>query len=328
MKILIHEPKERANEIRGLLQQHGINNVEDHWGKETLADHMNGVSVLMTEFASAEVIQAGQPTLKFIQGIYRGVDGIDLEAAKKTGVMVAHTSANIISTAEHTMALILALAKKVVPADKTLRQGKWSYGYYGSRYSVLLHGKVLAIIGLGSIGQAVAYRANAFGMSVIGVRRTALSVPNCEVYSPEHLHKVLRQADIIAVTAALTPQTRGMIGHNEFDVMKPTALFVNTSRGAIVDPVALYRALKDRKITGAAIDVWYNYPKFVNDIETEIVYPAAQPFHELDNIIMTPHRGGFVPEANKAFLQEAADNVARFLQDKEPKGLVDLDAGY
>jgi phosphoglycerate dehydrogenase-like enzyme len=110
--------------------------------------------------------------------------------------------------------------------------------------------------------------------------------------------------------------------------MKPDAILINTSRGRTVDPVALYRALKDNRIAGAGIDVWYNYPAFTQDISQETVLPAPQPFHELTNIVMTPHRGGFVEEASRAFVKEAVENVARFVSGEPPQGLVDLKAGY
>ena len=328
MKVLIHEPHEFAQKIIELLKTHGVTDVQSYWGKETLHEHMQGIEVLMTEFASAEVIQAGLPSLKFIQGIYRGVDGIDLKAADEASIPVAHTGANIIPTAEHTFGLILAVAKKIVPADHNLRKGKWTYGYYGKHYSTLLHGKTLAVIGLGAIGQEVAKRAQAFGMNVIGVRRTGAAIPGYEVYPPDQLHKVLRQADIIVITTALTPETHDMIGPREFELMKADAILINTSRGRTVDPVALYRALKDKRIAGAGIDVWYNYPSFSKDVSQETVLPAPQPFHELSNIVMTPHRGGFVLETNKAFITEAAENVVRFISGKPPQGLVDLKAGY
>ena len=328
MRILIQETPEKAQKLVDLLQAQGLTDLVTHTGRETLAQQMTGVDVLMSGYAPEEVIKAGYPTLKFIQGIYRGVDGIDLKAAKTADIRVGHTGANIISTAEYTMALMLALAKKIVPADKTLKQGKWTYGFFGSHYSLLLEGKTLAIIGLGSIGQAVAERAKAFGMRVIGVRRSGKPHPCCEVYTPDQLHKVLRQADVVVINTALTSETRNMIAANEFDVMKSSALLINTARGATIDPVALYRALKDNTIAGAAIDVWYKYPEFSEFSEQKMVYPALQPFHELDNIIMSPHRGGFVPEANQAFLEEASENVGRFVKGEQPQGLVDLDAGY
>ena len=326
MKILIHEPEPGAGEMKQLLQKQGFDDVITQWGEAGFPAHMKGVEILLTEFAPENVIEAGEPTLKFIQCIYRGVDGIDLNAAKNADVIVSHTGSNIISTAEHTMALILAVAKKILPSDRALRQGNWEYSYYGNEYSVLLHGKTLAIIGLGAIGQEVGVRAKAFGMRVIGIRRSGKSVPFAEVYKPDQLHEVLRQADVIVITTSLTPETKNLLGSKEIAQIKPNCLFINTSRGLTVDPASLYVALKEKRIAGAGIDVWYNYPAFGH--EDERVLPADQPFHELDNVVMTPHRAGFVIEAKNAYYKEAVENVIRFMKGETAHDLIDLDKGY
>jgi phosphoglycerate dehydrogenase-like enzyme len=326
LKILIHEPEPGANEMKQLLQKQGFTDIITQWGEESFSSSMNGVEILLTEFAPESVIKAGEPTLKFIQCIYRGVDGIDLKAAKKGDVMVSHTGSNIISTAEHTLALILAVAKKILPSDQALRQGDWDYSYYGTEYSTLLHGKTLAVIGLGAIGQEVGVRAKAFGMRVIGIRRSGKSLSFAEVFKPDQLHDVLRQADIIVVTTSLTPETTSLFGAKEFEQMKPNALFINTSRGLVVDPDSLYRALKDKRIAGAGIDVWYNYPAFGS--HGERVLPADQPFHTLDNVVMTPHRAGFVVEAKNAYYKEAVENVIRFMKGEPAHDPIDLDKGY
>jgi phosphoglycerate dehydrogenase-like enzyme len=299
------------------------------WGDKTaLTQQIKGATILVTEFASREVIEAGTPTLKFIQSVYRGINGIDLAAAKENNIVVSHTASNLEATAEHCFALMLACAKKIAVADRYLRRNSWAYGYWSKEFSILLQGKTLAVIGLGTIGQALAKRALAFDMRVLGIRRSGKSFPGVTVFTMDKLHEVLRQADFIAVTLPLTKDTEGIIGTKEFIVMKKSAVFVNTARGKIVNQKALYDALKNQHISCAGIDVWYNYPKLSTTSQREDNPPGDYPFHELENLVMTPHRGGFVSEAQSIGIQQVVDNILRYYENKPVERKVDLDAGY
>ncbi|MHA2060502.1 MAG: NAD(P)-dependent oxidoreductase, partial [Candidatus Ranarchaeia archaeon] len=242
--------------------------------------------------------------------------------------IVSHTASNLTATAEHCFALMLACAKKIPVADRYLRRNSWAYGYWSQEFSILLEGKTLAIIGLGAIGQALAKRALAFDMKVLGIRRSEKSFPGVTVYTMDQLSVVLSQADFVAVTLPLTKDTEGIIGTKEFNMMKKSAVFINTARGKIVDQEALYQALKNQVIACAGIDVWYKYPKHSNAYQREDNPPGEFPFHELDNLVMTPHRGGFVSEAEAIGIQQVVDNIFRFHEKKPVERMVNLDAGY
>jgi glyoxylate reductase len=299
------------------------------WGdKAGLIEQMKGTSILVTEFASREVIEAGKPTLKFIQSVYRGINGIDLVAAKEHKIIVSHTASNLTATAEHCFALMLACAKKIAVADRYLRKNSWAYGYWSQEFSILLEGKTLAVIGLGAIGQALAKRALAFDMKVLGIRRSGKPFPGVAVHTMDNFGEVLAQADFVAVTLPLTKDTEGIVGSKEFNLMKKSAVFINTARGKIVDQEALYHALKNRQIACAGIDVWYKYPKHSAAYQREDNPPGDFPFHELDNLVMTPHRGGFVSEAEAIGVQQVVDNILLFHKKKPIERKVNLDAGY
>ncbi len=329
VKIVINAHPSVATPIEEMLSKEGGFKIAKMWrDKASLIQQMTNATVLVSEFASREVIQAGAPTLRFIQSVYRGVNGVDLNTAQEQGVIVSHTASNLVATAEHCFGLLLACAKKIAVADRFLRRDSWAFGYWSKEFSVLLQGKTLAIIGLGSIGRALAKRALAFEMKVIGVRRTGDPVEGVTVYKMDKLHEVLAQADFIAITLPLTRDTAGIIGEMEFKAMKPTAILVNTSRGKIIQQEALYDALKTRTIAGAGIDVWYRYPQLATAYDREDNPPGDFPFKELDNIVMTPHRGGFVEEAERIGINQVVENILRFSRGQHLLRIVDLDAGY
>jgi phosphoglycerate dehydrogenase-like enzyme len=183
-----------------------------------------------------------------------------------------------------------------------------------------LAGKTLGILGYGRIGQALARRARAFDMSVCAIRRDVVRSGDDELSflgGPDALDEVLRRADYLAVTLSLNEETRGLLGARELGLMKPTARLVNVARAEIVDEDALYRALADRRIAGAALDVWYRYPK-----EPGPTLPARRPFHELDNVLMTPHVSGWTEGMLEARATLIAENIRRAARGEPPLNLV------
>ncbi|MHA1712936.1 MAG: NAD(P)-dependent oxidoreductase, partial [Candidatus Ranarchaeia archaeon] len=209
MKIVLHYPDIIADEFEPLLRQNDITDYIRVWGvsEEQLAEKVAGAEILLSMSASKSVIEKGFPTLKLIHSFGIGVNRIDLQAAKKNNVTVAHTTGNVAATAEHAFALLLACAKKIVPADKTFRENRWVYGFAGRKYSYQLSGKILAIIGLGRVGRLVAQFGRSFGMKVIGVRRSGRDIQGIKVYPPDRLLEVLGIADYIVVALVSTPST-------------------------------------------------------------------------------------------------------------------------
>lgn len=179
-------------------------------------------------------------------------------------------------------------------------------------------GGTLGIIGYGRIGQCLARRARAFDMTVLATRRD-LSKPDglVELHGPDRLHDVLARADYIAITASLSAETRGLIGQRELSAMKRTAVLINVARAEIVDENALYRALADMTIAGAALDVWYRYPTAAG-----ATFPAHRPFHELPNVLMTPHVSGWTEGMLEARATLIAGNIARAASGEPPLNVI------
>ena len=225
-----------------------------------------------------------------------GVDNVDLEAATRAGVTVVNApTGNTIAAAEHTMALLLALARHVAEADASVRRGEWRRSAFTG---VELRGKTLGILGLGKIGMAVAARARAFEMEVVGadpfVSAEAAAAHGVTLVDSDEL---LGRADIVSVHVPLTRATRGLIGRRELARLKPGALLVNAARGGIVDEAALAEALADGTVGGAGVDVYEKEP------------PAGSPLLEAPRTVLTPHLGASTAEAQALVAVEAAQQV-------------------
>jgi phosphoglycerate dehydrogenase-like enzyme len=200
---------------------------------------------------------------------------------------------NAAPTAETALALLLSAAKFIVPFDQALRQNNWSIRYEPNP-SMLLLGKTALVLGYGEIGQRIARVCQAFEMRVWGVHKHASPdsqlIPGIPEFPVESLEELLPETHVLMLSLPLTPETKGLIGEHELRLMLPGGLLVNVGRGPVVEQKALYEALRDRHLCGAGLDVWYNYPK--DDSAYKNTPPADYPFGELENVVMSPHRGG------------------------------------
>ena len=250
---------------------------------------------------TAEVLQ-GQSRLKAIARAGVGVDNIDVPAATKSGVVVMNTpGGNTVSTAEHTMALMLALARNVPQADSSLKAGRWDRTKLTGRQ---LEGKTLGIIGMGRVGQSVAQRALGFEMEVIGFDPflTAERAAELGVESIPHLHELWGRCDYITLHTPLTDDTRHLIGHDSIAKMRPGVRIINCARGGLIDPEALKAGLDSGKVAGAAVDVFEPEPP-----------PADHPLVNHPKVVVTPHLGASTEEAQVAVAEEAARLLVDFL---------------
>ncbi len=233
---------------------------------------------------------------------------------------------NAASTAEMALTLMFAAAKRLVPMDQALRQRDWRYRSR-MEMSLLLDGKTALILGYGQIGQRVGRTLDALGMQVLAIRRNPDSdSTGNSVHPPEALHDLLPQADVLFLTLPLTEQTRGLIGAAELDLLPQGAILVNVGRGPIVDQGALYHALESGKLHGAGVDVWYNYPP--DDESKSDTSPADFPFHQLDNVAMSPHRGGHTKETGSLRMIHLAESLNAAARGEPIPNAVDLQAGY
>ena len=243
------------------------------------AQEADGLVTLLTDKVDEKLILAGN-RLKVISQYAVGVDNIDLAAATRLGIPVGHTPGVLTeTTADFAWTLLMAAARRVVEGDKFTRAGRWQTWGPLAFLGPDVHGATLGIVGFGRIGQAVARRAQGFDMEVIyyDVQR------NQEAERDLHarfvtLDELLRVADFITLHTWLSPETHHMIGEIQFRLMKPSAILVNTARGSIIDPQALYLALKNHLIAGAGLDVTEPEP-----------IPPDSPLLTLDNLVIAPH---------------------------------------
>jgi phosphoglycerate dehydrogenase-like enzyme len=242
-------------------------------------------------------------------------------------VQVHNLHYNAPMVAEMAVALLLAAAKFVVPFDQALRRDDW-----GPRYepapSVLLSGRTGLVLGYGEIGRRVAKVCRALGMTVLGTRLHPQATDGIahEVHASFALADLLPRAQALVVCLPLTPETKGMIGKDQLALLPPDAVVVNIGRGPIVDEGALYAALRDRHIAAAGLDVWYNYP--TDEQSRAATPPSRYPFGELDNVVMSPHRGGSVVETEQLRAEALAEMLRAAVAGKPLPNPVNLDLGY
>jgi D-3-phosphoglycerate dehydrogenase len=235
------------------------------------------------------------PRLKLVSVWGTGTDHIDLPSAARHRVTVTNTpGVSAISIAEHTLALLLAVARRVPEMDASTRAGEWRRGRF-----VELYGKTCGVIGLGAIGSRFAKLAAGIGMRVVGWTLHSRTIEGVEMVELDELY---RTSDVVSVHLRLSPETTGMVGAREFGLLKPSAILINTARGAIVDEAAMIEALRGGRIAGAGLDVFTTEP-----------LPKGHPLTQMPNLVMSPHCAGITPEALEAGLRMAVENVWRFL---------------
>ena len=255
----------------------------------------------------SEAVFAACPALKMVCVWGTGTDNIDLNAAGMRGVTICNTpGVNAFAVAEHALSLMLAVARKVPTLDAEMRKGKWPRELHTQ-----LVGKTLGVFGMGTIGARVAALGKGIGMNVLGWSALGQEARiRAAGATPATKEEILAKADVISLHVRLSTDTRGFIGRKEFDMMKPSAILVNTGRGALVDRDALLAALKERKILGAGLDVFHQEPLAPDD-----------PILSLPNVVLSPHNGGQTPEVIRDGLLRAVENVEHYLQGK-PRDVV------
>ena len=274
----------------------------------------DGVLSLLTDKLGSDVFDAAGTQCKVFANMAVGYDNVDLEAAKAHGITITNTPGVLTDTvAEHTFALMLAIAHRVVEADKFTRTGK----YHGWEPMMLmgtdLSGKTVGILGLGRIGSRVAYHAaKGFNAKVIyyDVKRNEEFEKEYGAVFKAEPEALLKEADFVSIHVPLLPTTHHFINAERLRMMKPGAFLVNTSRGPVIDEKALTEALRNKVIKGAALDVF----------EKE---PAIEPgLLELDNVIMTPHIASSTEETRNKMAELAAANIIAVLSGKTPPNIV------
>jgi phosphoglycerate dehydrogenase-like enzyme len=281
------------------------------------------VHVLVSMEFSPAMAEAA-PRLCLLQVPGAGLDRVD-RAALPPETRLANVYGHEVGIAEYVMGAMIALTRSFGRVDAQLRRGRWesqwAVGAPAPPVWPELAGRTLGILGFGHIGQALARRALAFDMQVCAIRRQAQAeMPDgvSFVGGPDRLDDVLRRADYLVVTLSLSPATRNCLDDRRLRLMKPTAFLVNVARAELIEQDALYRALADGRLAGAALDVWYRYPA-----SSEPTLPADRPFHELGNVIMTPHMSGSTDGMMAARSQLIAENIERTARGELPRNMID-----
>ena len=272
-------------------------------------------------------VMDASPNLRGIVVWGVGYDHIDINAASERGIYVANTrGSNAESVAEHVFALILCLSRKLLRTCNFVRAGKWATREESGLPSELvaqdLYEKTLGVVGLGAIGSRVAIRAHGFNMHIFAydpyISAEVAKERRAELVNFE---KLIRESDFVTLHVVLTKDTRGMISTRELNLMKPTAYLINASRGPVVDEEALIRALRDKKIAGAGLDVFTKEPIDVKN-----------PLLKFDNVIVTPHCAGNSKEALEATSLMVSKEAERILRNQVPDNLVNrrqlMERGY
>jgi D-3-phosphoglycerate dehydrogenase len=260
--------------------------------------------------SGAPITRRVMENLPRCRGVVRygvGVDNVDVAAATDLGIVVAHVL-NFCTeeVANHALLFLLACAKKLLPLDRRLRDGRWG-GFPAAEFPSI-YGQTLGIVGLGEIGRSLAGKARALGMEVIAYDPYAKEGGEPLPARLVGLEDLLRQSDYVSLNLPLTEETSHLIGERELGLMKPTSVLINTARGPVVDEVALVAALRQGRIAGAGLDVFEVEP-----------LPASSPLLELDNVILTPHTAGISEKSARKVRTEVGKAAADLLAGRWPR---------
>ncbi|UYZ14317.1 D-glycerate dehydrogenase [Brevibacillus sp. WF146] len=272
------------------------------------AEEASALLTMLTERIDEELLMRAK-RLRIVANMAVGYDNIDVAAAKRHGVIVTNTPDVLTeATADLAFALLMAAGRRLVEANRFLLAGGWTSWNPHLMVGQNIYGATLGIVGMGRIGQAVARRAAGFGMRILYYNRSRR--PEAErttgaQYAP--FDELLRESDYVVLLTPLTAETRHLMGEREFSLMKPTAVFVNVSRGGTVDEAALYRALVDKQIWAAGLDVFQQEP-----------VPLDNPLLSLPNVVALPHIGSATHQTRLEMARLAAANIAAVLSGKEP----------
>jgi D-3-phosphoglycerate dehydrogenase len=258
--------------------------------------------VVRSDTQITEEVMAAAPHLRVVARAGAGVDNVDVAAATRRGIVVMNAPGeNTISAAEHTMSMILSLARRIPQADRSMRSGKWERGRF---MGVELFGKTLGIFGVGKVGREVAARARAFGMEVLGydpvLSEQVASRVGVRLVTPE---EIFDRADLITLHLPLTESTRHMIGREQLARCRRGVRIVNVARGGVIDEAALCEGLQSGQVGGAALDVFESEP------------PSGSPLIDIDTVVVTPHLGASTREAQEKVASRIAEQVAAYLKE-------------
>ncbi len=297
-----------------------------------LINYVPDAEVLLGGFFS-EALLSHAKKLKFAQIPWTGVDNLDFDLLRRHNVLVCNSHSSSEVVAEHAVAMMMDASKKLSYHDREMRKGNWNRLFPNTQnkvspFSKRITGSRIGVIGFGAIGQHIVKMLQGFSCSFQVFTRSG-------VVAEEYKNKVqgfqisdfldkAKELDVVFIAIPFTKETQGMIDDRFFKAMSKDSTLINISRGQILNPEHLFQALLNKQIGSAAIDTWYNYPSPSNPI----VFPSLEfPFHELDNIILSPHRAGYV-DSGFPHLDDAIENLNRFVKGESLKNIISLKNSY
>lgn len=309
------------------LPERGLKIIKKHFDAEVWSEYapppkkvtiekvrnVDALAPLLSDKIDAEVFDAA-PKLKIVAQMAVGFDNIDIKEATKRGIYVTNTPEVLTdTTADFAWALLMAVARRVVEADRYVRTGKWKVGWHPSMMLGRdVYGATIGIVGAGRIGYAVAKRAKGFSMKIL--YQDVIPRPEMEKElgaKRVDLDTLLRESDFVSIHVPLMKETYHLIDSEKLKLMKKTAYLINNSRGPVVDEKALYEALKEGRIAGAGLDVFEQEPTPVNN-----------PLLKLDNIVVAPHISSASHETRSQMAEMVAENLVAFFEGRKPPNLV------
>jgi glyoxylate reductase len=280
------------------------------------AKNVDALVPLLSDKIDSEVFDAA-PKLKIVAQLAVGFDNIDLQEATRRGIYVTNTPEVLTdTTADFAWALLMAVARRVAEADRYVRTGQWKVGWHPSMMQGRdVYGATIGIVGAGRIGYAVAKRATGFGMKILFYD----VVPRPEIEKDFGAKKVdldtlFRESDFVSIHVPLMKETHHLVNAERLKLMKKTAYLINNSRGPVVDEKALYEALKEGRIAGAALDVFEQEPT-----------PMDNPLLKFDNVVVAPHISSASYETRSRMAEMVAENLVAFFEGKKPPNLINPD---
>lgn len=327
-RVLLADPQiaGRRETLAARLGDEFLLTVPPDFGEALLAEAARDAEVILAHAVPPAVLAAARQ-LRLFQLWIAGVDHLDFTLLRRLNIQVASAHENARSVAELALAHVLACGRGLAVGDRKLRAGDWSVGRFKAPPGTVTFGKTVGIVGFGAIGRAFVELARGLSYRILAVRRrpdAALAARDGLAFlgGPDDVPRVLSESDFVLNTLPKTPDTVGFFDERRLRQMKPSAWLIVVGRMGTVDEEALYRACREGWIAGAGIDVWTQTPPPTPRL------PSPFPFHDLDNVVMTPLCGGWSREAVDAQIEFLAENLRRFRRGEPLKGLVDLKLGY
>jgi len=322
-----------------------LNKLSEHWepGLQNLKKEFPKVHFIEDSspenrnnlLKSADAVISGKLTkeefeiarnLKILFIPYTGLNNFPVELLKERDILISNTHANARYVAEKAVTLALALLGRIVEYHNDLKKGLWNRSFDENDTWTTIQGRTCGILGYGSIGRHIAKFLKAFDCRIIGFKKHMNGIEYADELTTD-LTEAIDKSFLIFICLPLNNQTKGLINSQVLESMKGKFL-INVSRGSIVDEDALYNALKNGTLAGAALDVWYNYPGKFAAGKNEQVYPSNKPIYDLPNVVISPHKASNTTEAIKAMIDDTLQNIREYLLTGRTKDLVEKERMY